>query len=127
MGFMYSAAQGGVFSDMHHEVALLYDASSGHHKYNEDALVATRMRRTPGGSQPKMRETRVPEDELGEYHTLDPYMENGEMVADERGIFLFRQSMVFEEGDYVYATGERTILQKDPSNGMYKEASTQVL
>jgi len=95
-----------------YNLALLYDASSGHHKFDDDALVATRMRKAPGGKQPIMRETRIPQDELPDEHALDPVVDaDGNMLMDDRGIYLFRQSMVFEEGDFVLATGESSLVE----------------
>lgn len=98
-----------------YDIALLYDASSGHHKYSDDALVATRLRKGSAGKQPIMRDTEVPEDELGPDHVLDPiYLESGDIKVDHRGIPLFRQSFAFAEDDYIIATGETTLVEVDP-------------
>ena len=43
-----------------YDLVWIFDHSSGHQAYNDNALVATRMNVKPGGNQPVMRDGSLP-------------------------------------------------------------------
>jgi len=94
--------------------AHLYDWSSGHHAFADDALVALKLNANPGGKQPVMRDTLVPVSECGRGHTL-------QLVPGATP--MLRQSFVFAVGDKLLAEKkERVLLEGDALIGKPKGA-----
>lgn len=74
------------------QLAFMFDWSSGHHRYPEDALIPRHMNRGPGGKQPLMRSTTILRDEDA------PLLGAGAT-----------QHLIFEDGDVVLATGKPAV------------------
>ena len=86
------------------------DHSSGHHGFAADALVSSRMNRSPAGKQPIMRNTIVCAEDIGEHHTLQAVpgqpgkyaqqmstVVDGELVAKGAELVLFERGLLSDK------------------------------
>ena len=64
----------------------IFDHSSGHQAYEKNALVAARMNVKPGGSQPKMRDGRLPNGAPQKMTLQDGTPKGLDLVLRERGV-----------------------------------------
>jgi hypothetical protein len=100
-----------------HEIVHVYDWSSGHHCFDDGALVASKMGAGPGGKQPLMHDTTVPVSECGSD------VKNLKKVRGSNPPE-YSQSMVFRHGDIVLVEkeGQRKLPFGDPLIGQPKGA-----
>ena len=94
----------------------MYDWSSGHHCFDDDALNANKLNAGPGGKQPRMHDTTIPVAECG------PKTRNLTAVAGSAPPRL-AQSFIFAEGDVLLIEkAERVLKEGDPLIGVTKGA-----
>ena len=69
-----------------YELVWIFDQSAGHHAYDDDALVATRMNVNPGGQQPKMHPGKLPDGREQQMVYPDGTPKGLRAVLTERGV-----------------------------------------